>query len=220
MSALLTLGAAPVVSTASVHAAEVVLAAVSGGWHGVLGNVDRSMLKGLIIPGACGAAAGAFAATRLPTHYLGMAVSVYLLLVGTAVIRRGLRRGDREVHPRRLPTPALGAVGGFCDAVGGGGWGAVVSSTLIKNGSLPRFAIGTVSAAEFFVSAAASVTFLLSADLRLCRSIILALLAGGVVAAPLAAYLAKVLPVRPLTILVGLTVTALSLRRIALLLAG
>jgi uncharacterized protein len=121
-------------------------------------------------------------------------------------------RGERPVaaDPPRWIAP-LGLGGGFLDAIGGGGWGPMVTSTLLGHGTTPRFTIGSVNCAEFFVTAAISVTFLGTIGLELWP-IIAGLILGGALAAPVAAYAAKAIPDRPLMILVGSVIVLLSIR--------
>ena len=115
-------------------------------------------------------------------------------------------------HGRRFLAP-LGLTAGFIDATGGGGWGPIVTSTLIGQGGVPRFTIGSVNLAEFFVTLTISITFLLTIGLDLWP-IIAGLILGGVIAAPFAAYTTKHLPDRVLMIIVGAVVVLLSLRGI------
>jgi uncharacterized membrane protein YfcA len=109
-----------------------------------------------------------------------------------------------------VPVPAVGGAGGFLDAVGGGGWGPLVASTLIATGDEPRRAIGSVNLAEFFVTVTVSAAFLTQLDLANYGKIVLGLVIGGALAAPLAGYLLKIIPARVALILVGVVVTALS----------
>ncbi|MEK6629117.1 MAG: sulfite exporter TauE/SafE family protein [Acidobacteriota bacterium] len=211
---LLSLGLSPAVASASVHAAEIVTTGVSGLSHHAFGNVDRFLLKRLAIPGVIGAALGAYALVSAPGDSIKPFVALYLLLMGLLI----LWKTWTVARPHRKVTTHLrwlGLMGGFCDASGGGGWGPIVASTLVARGHHPRTSIGSVNLAEFFVTVSASVVFILTVGLS-HWSIVVALIIGGVAAAPLAAYAAKLLPTRPLMFLVGMLIVLTSLRTILL----
>jgi len=214
-SFLLSLGVPPAVASASVHAAEVFTTGVSGFSHWRLGNVDSRLLKRLLLPGVLGGVVGAYFLTRMPTHVIKPVVVVYLALMGIVIIHRAFRGvPQREVQSAVVP---LGLIGGFFDAIGGGGWGPIVTSTLMARGNSPRFAIGSVNLTEFFVTLAQSIVFMLTFTLhRDSLPIIVGLLIGGVVAAPLAAYAAKHVPARPLMMAVGVLIIILSIRTLIL----
>ena len=209
---MLSLGFPPATASASVHAAEVFTTGISGLSHWRFGNVDWTFVRRLAIPGVVGGAVGAYVLTTLPGDTIRPFVSAYLLLMGAWILWKALRnnRASAADEPPRWIMP-LGLGGGFLDAIGGGGWGAMVTSTLLGHGTRPRFTIGSVNAAEFFVTAAISVTFLGTIGLELWP-IIAGLILGGALAAPLAAYAAKAIPDRPLMILVGSVIVLLSIR--------
>lgn len=212
---LLSVGIPPPMASAAVHAAEVFTSIASGLSHLVAGNVDRRLLARIVLPGAAGAALGALLVARAPLGLVKPVVAAYLAVMGGVIVWKGLRnRRDGRVAMGRVVWLGLG--GGFFDAVGGGGWGAVVTSTFIARGTEPRLAVGTVSLAEFFVACAASAAFIATIGVGYWR-IIVGLLAGGVVAAPLAALVCRRLPARALMLLVGALVFGLSLRQIVLL---
>jgi uncharacterized membrane protein YfcA len=206
---LLTLGLPPAAASASVHAAEVFTTGASGLAHLTLGNVDRRLFLRLVGAGVAGAVAGAWLLTAIPATPVRLLVSLYLAAMGGLILRRALR-GTPPAGPAG-PLGLLGLAGGFCDALGGGGWGPLVASTLLARGTPPRFTVGSVNLAEFFVALAASATFLLTIGLGHWR-IVLALVLGGMVAAPVAALLCRHLPPRPLMLLIGLLILSLSLR--------
>jgi len=211
---LLSLGLSPAVASASVHAAEIVTTGVSGLSHHAFGNVDRFLLKRLAIPGVIGAALGAYALVSAPGDSIKPFVALYLLLMGLLILWKTWT-GARPHRKVTTHLRSLGLVGGFCDASGGGGWGPIVTSTLVARGQHPRTSIGSVNLAEFFVTVSASVVFILTVGLS-HWSIVVALIIGGVGAAPLAAYAAKLLPTRPLMFLVGMLIVLTSLRTILL----
>ena len=211
-SVLLSLGVSPATASACVHAAETFTTAVSGASHWKFGNVDRKLLLRLALPGAIGGAIGAYVLTNLDGDKIKPFISAYLLLIGLFIVWKALtKRVSEGAEPSRVAP--LGFVGGFLDSIGGGGWGPIVTSTLIGQGTTPRYAIGSVNLAEFFVTLTISATFVATIGLELWP-IISGLIIGGVIAAPFAAYATKVLPDKVLMILVGCIVAILSLRSI------
>jgi uncharacterized protein len=212
-SVLLSLGAAPATASASVHAAEVFTTGASGFAHWRLGNVRRGLVLRLAVPGALGGVLGAYVLVGAPTGVVRIFVSLYLLAVGGVILRKALRPRPAAELPS-AQVAALGLCGGALDAIGGGGWGAIVTSTLIGRGDVPREAIGSANLAEFFVTAAVSATFVATVGLSLWPTIA-GLVLGGMLAAPFAALTAKRLPDRPLMIIVGVVVSLLALRSLA-----
>jgi uncharacterized membrane protein YfcA len=209
-SVLAGFGVPAATASASVHVAEIFTTAASGAAHWRMGNVDFGLLRRLAIPGMVGGAIGAYALTTVPDEMVRPAVSAYLLAVGAVILWKALRERPAEGRPPKLVAP-LGLVGGFLDAIGGGGWGPLVTSTLIGRGATPRFAIGSVNLTEFFVTSTISATFVATIGLELWP-VVGGLIVGGVLAAPLAAYTTKRLPTRPLMILVAAVVIVLSVR--------
>ncbi|TET40845.1 MAG: sulfite exporter TauE/SafE family protein [Elusimicrobia bacterium] len=208
---LLSMGIPPVAASASVHSAEVFTSGVSGLAHLRFGNVDKKLFKKLLLPGIIGGILGAYILTVVPGKTIKPFVAFYLLIMGLIILRKAFKKIEqKEVKTRLLP---LGVSGGFFDAIGGGGWGPIVTSTLVAKGHNPRFSIGSVNLAEFFVTVAEVATFLTIIGL-VHWQIIVGLIIGGVMAAPLAAYVCKRLPSRALMIMVGLLIMALSIRTI------
>lgn len=216
-TALMATGMSPAVASANVHAAEVVTTAISGGSHALAGNVDWPLLCRLAPFGAIGAICGAVAAASLDLSIARPVIAAYLFFMGLVVIWRGLR-GQQKVSALGN-IPFLGAVGGFCDALGGGGWGPVVASTLIARGQDAARTIGTVNMAEFFMTSAATVAFASTLGLEFGAAF-LGLLIGGALAAPIAAFAVKKAQSTVLTILVGSVVCLLSSYNIFNWLAG
>jgi len=210
-SVLLSLGVPPATASASVHAAEMFTTAASGLSHWRFGNLRQSWVWRLVVPGMVGGAAGAYVLSSIPGETVRPFIGAYLMIMGGVILARAFRKMRERREPRRIE--ALGLAGGFLDSIGGGGWGPMVTSTLIGTGANPRQAIGSTSLAEFFVTATISATFFLTIGLELWP-IILGLVIGGVIAAPFAAYAAKKLPPRPLMALVGAVIIALSLREL------
>lgn len=208
---LLSLGVPPAVSSASIHTAEVFTTAASGLSHWRLGNIRWSFFLDLAVPGVAGGVLGAFVLTTIPPELIRPAVNAYLLGLGITILIGAYRRRVRDTTPSRSSVRVLGLCGGSLDAIGGGGWGPIVASTLIHRGTTPRFAIGTANLAEFFVTTTITGTFVLTIGIELWP-IILGLIVGGVIAAPFAAYVTRHLPDKPMMILVGAVVSLLSLR--------
>lgn len=206
---LLAAGIAPAAASASVHLAEIGTTAVSGFSHWRFGNVDLAVVGRIAIPGAIGAFLGATVLTNLSTASATPWMALVLLVLGIYVVCRlvllrppVVRAGTR---PRTGLLVPLGLVAGFVDATGGGGWGPVATPTLIATGRLdPRRVIGSVSAAELVVTVAASIGFVTALGSQgIQPSIVLALLVGGMIAAPLAAYLVRRVSLPLLGALVG-----------------
>ena len=207
---LLSMGVAPATASASVHTAEVFTTAASSLSHWRLGNVDKTLFRRLVIPGVIGGACGAYLLSSVPGETIRPFVGVYLAIMGAVILWRALRRRYGTLaEPKQVE--ALGLAGGFLDAVGGGGWGPIVASSLISQGKKARLAIGSTNAAEFLVTVTISGTFVLTIVLELWP-IILGLTLGGMLAAPFAAYVTRSLPDRPLMIIVGVIITLLSIR--------
>ncbi|WP_432891553.1 sulfite exporter TauE/SafE family protein [Kribbella sp. CA-245084] len=208
-TALLMTGISPAVASASVHLSEVGTTLASGLSHWRFGNVDWRVVALIGAPGAVGAFVGATFLSSLSTESASLWVAGLLLLLGVYILVRfgtGKVRAVIEGRPAGRFLGPLGLVAGFIDATGGGGWGPVANSALLSSGKLaPRRAVGSVNAAEFLVSVAASIGFLfgLGRD-NLPYGIVAALLIGGVIAAPIAAWLVSRLATRWLGVAVGL----------------
>ena len=215
---LLSLGIPPVAASASVHMAEVVTTGVSGVSHWRLSNVDWKLVRRLLIPGMIGGATGAYLLTSMDDNIIKPYIAVYLLIMGGVIVYKAFTLKPRNkpdgYHGPRISL--LGLFGGFCDAVGGGGWGPVVTSTLVARGKNPRLTIGSVNFSEFFVTLVQSILFVLTLSFGEYWQIILGLLFGGVIAAPIAARLAQKLPMKALMIFVGLLIIGLSIRTLVL----
>jgi uncharacterized protein len=207
---LLSNGFSPAVASASVHLAEVGTTLTSGLSHWRFGNVSWPLVARIGIPGAIGAFAGATLLSSLTGDWLAPAVAVVLFGLGTLVIVRSVRgdlRGERHDpgHLRSRLLAPLGLGAGFLDAVGGGGWGPVATPTLLAAGRVePRYVIGSVSAAELAVTVSASLGFLLGLGGEGVEApLVAALLVGGVIAAPLAAWLVRHADASVLGVVVG-----------------
>jgi uncharacterized protein len=206
---LLMIGTSPAAASATVHLAEIGTTLASGAAHWRFGNVDWRVVARIGVPGAVGAFVGATFLSWLSTEVAGPLMSVLLLGLGLYVLVRFTVRGvrsDRLGQPlrKRFLTP-LGLVAGFLDATGGGGWGPVGTPAILASGRLePRKVIGSIDTSEFFVAVAASLGFLVGlGSSGVDLSWALALLAGGLVAAPIAAWIVRLVPPRVLGSTVG-----------------
>ncbi|MDQ3152861.1 MAG: sulfite exporter TauE/SafE family protein [Actinomycetota bacterium] len=200
---LLALGTSPAIASASVHLAEVGTTLASGAAHWRFGNVDWGVVARIALPGAAGAVLGAYVLTSLSTEAAEPYMAALLIVLGTyvllrfsvravaATVVRGARPGSRFLAP-------LGLVAGFIDATGGGGWGPVATTTLLSSGRLePRKVVGSVDTSEFVVALAAGTAFLVALQGQGISWITVAgLLVGGVIAAPFAAWLVRIMPAR------------------------
>jgi uncharacterized protein len=209
---LLAVGISPALASASVHIAEVGTCAVSGISHWRFGNVDWSKIVWMAVPGGIGAFLGAIAVTWVATvaeEMIAPMIAIFLFALGVYVLARfSFRRREKPVQERPVPRgflAPLGLVAGFLDAAGGGGWGPISTPTLLSSGRMkPRKVVGTVDTSEFVVAVAASLGFLLALSFaEIPWQVVGALLVGGVVAAPIAAYVVRVLPARILGTAVG-----------------
>jgi uncharacterized protein len=207
-SFLLSVGVPPAAASASVHLAEVFTTGFSGLSHWKLGNVNKALFKRLVIPGVIGAVLGAYIVTSIDGKVLRPYISGYLLLMGLYILVKAFRRITVATEPPKYVAP-LALTGGFVDAVGGGGWGPVVTTSLISTGQEPRLTIGSVNAAEFFIAVASGVSLAVLGGFTVWVTIA-GLIFGGVFAAPLAAVLTKHAPTKVLMVIVGLLITGLS----------
>ena len=217
---LLTLGTSAAVASAAVHFAEIGTTLASGVSHWHAENIDKKILVRLAIPGGIGAFMGATFLSSIDLSSSKIFISTLLLFLGFLLLYRNLFQSptpqvaDPNNNPRFLTF--LGFSGGFVDAAGGGGWGPVVTPTLMTTTNMaPRKIIGTVSAAEFIVAVSASVGFLLNINkLDMNWSIVGGLALGGMLMAPIAARIVSKLPRKQLAILVGVAVIVINGYRI------
>lgn len=209
---LLANGASPAAASASVHIAEVFTTGASGWSHYTLGNVNKRLFWRLLVPGLIGVTAGALLLSHIDGAAIKPWISAYLLGMGGWILYRAYRlyRHKRAMvaaeHP---PVATLAITGGFLDAVGGGGWGPVVTTNLIGTGQDPRTTIGTVNTAEFFLSIAGAGVFTLFVGIT-DWYLIAGLVLGGMGAAPLAAHLTSRLSARTLLLMVGVLISLVS----------
>jgi uncharacterized membrane protein YfcA len=199
---LISLGVAPAAASAGVHTVETFTTCVSGISHIVHRNVDWKLLARLVLPGVTGAAGGAYLLTQIDGATAKPFVLAYLAFIGLFLVWRGVRYPP-EHRPAKVVAP-LALVGGFLDAAGGGGWGPVVTGNLLVQGTDPRRTIGTVNTSEFLITFTSAATFIVALGFAAFTVATLGLLIGGVVAAPVGAWLVKRMAPKPLLILVGI----------------
>lgn len=208
-SLLLASGLSPAAATATVHVAEAFTTAGSGLAHWKLGNIDKRIFGRIVIPGVIGGVAGVVLIANIDGKVIRPWISGYLLLMGLYIIFRAFRavRNFNLSGGRLVPVAAFG---GFADSVGGGGWGPVVTTTLLGAGHEPRTTIGSVNAAEFFVTLASGFSFALLVGIQTWESVA-GLILAGLLVAPFAAGLTSRLPKKWLMVGVGLLISGLSL---------
>jgi len=195
------------VASASVHFAEMFTTLASGISHFKLKNVDKRLFLMLLIPGVIGGVLGAYLLANFYSSAWDPIIDIYLIIMGFVVLLKVFKK-ERKVREPGKYVYGLGLIGGFCDAVGGGGWGPVVTSTLVATDHDVKTTIGSVNTAEFFVTVAQSATFVFTMKAAFLENMysILGLIIGGLIAAPFAAILCKKIPVKPLLLIVGLLI--------------
>lgn len=209
---LLSAGLSPSGASASVHVAEIFAAAAVGFFHRRHKNIDRNMVAKLALGGVFGSALGALLLTSISGSALKPYIAVYLLLMGGFILYRSFwRASPSRSQPINVRLSPLGLAASFCDAIGGGGWGVICTSTLVASGTDARLVIGSVSTARAFVALSASIVFLVRLRFEFWR-VVAGLVLGGVLAAPIAPFLTRTLPQKLRTGAVGALVCYLSLR--------
>jgi uncharacterized membrane protein YfcA len=211
-SFLLAAGAPPAMASGAVHLAEVFTTGVSGVSHLRLGNVSKTLFLSLLLPGIVGALIGVYILGQVDAAVLKPVVSAYLLLMGVYVFSKAFRHADRsasrrDLSPRKVAPLAL--VGGLMDTTGGGGWGPIVTTSLVGAGNDPRTTIGSVNLAEFFLTVTVAASFLSILDATVWV-LVAGLATGGLVAAPFAACMTKYLKAKTLLMLVGALISSIS----------
>ena len=216
---LLAFGVPPAAASASVHAAEMFTTAASATSHVSHRNVNWRLFWRLAPAGILGGVLGAYVLTAIDGAVLRPFVTIYLGLLGIYILYRAFRIRAAYQQPRTGIVLPLGVAGGFVDAAGGGGWGPIVTSTLIGSGGAPRYVVGTVNTVEFFVTTAISVAFLtalLTGHWEEAAGIdrhiwsVAGLVVGGILAAPLAGFVVRIIPAQRLMLLVGCLVVSLA----------
>jgi uncharacterized protein len=192
---LLSFGVGPAVASASVHAAELFTTAASAGSHIWNRNVNWALFRVLAPAGIIGGLVGTYVLTSFDAGIVKPYVAAYLAVMGIYILYRAFRKAATVAyHPNQVIVP-MGVVGGAMDAIGGGGWGPVVTTGLVGTGGAPREMIGTVNTVEFFLTLADH------------ASAVAGLIVGGVIAAPLAGYVTRILPAHQLMVAVGVLIS-------------
>jgi uncharacterized membrane protein YfcA len=199
---LLANGVNPAIVSSRVHSARVFSSGVSGYSHRRFGNFNKKLFRALVIPGVVGAVIGAAFAfyAQKYSSYVRIPVSLYTVYLGFFIIRKAFKKNNAKNKVKKVGW--LATAGGFLDAFAGGGWGSLVTSTLISKRKSPRYVVGSVCLAEFFVVLASSITFFI-----FLKSIplmdVAGLIIGGLIAAPIAARFVGKIPLKTMFILVG-----------------
>ena len=215
-SFLLAYGIPPAISSTGVHVAEMFTTGASAISHHRFGNINKKLVKHLLIPGVLGSIAGAYLLSDvIDGNAIKPFIAVYMIALAIIIIRKAMQKNIIKKKTKRLNI--LASFGGFMDSVGGGGWGPIVTSTLLGNGRNPRYTIGSVNAAEFAVAFASGVTFMFFGGIQGWQ-VIIGLILGGVIAAPIAAILVNRIKRKPMMILVGVLIIVLSLKTLSKLL--
>lgn len=199
------MGVPPAQASYKVHVIKILTSGVSGISHAITGNIHKCLFLMILFPGVLGGVVGAYGLAQIDGETIKPFVFAYLCLLGILLVYKGTKGRLRRRAPRALVP--LGFAGGVLDAIGGGGWGPVVSSGLMLQGSEPRKVVGSVNSAEFFVAIAISGAFLGQFGFEHLAGATLGLLIGGVLAAPLGAIAAKYLPAHIMLVLVGSVLT-------------
>jgi uncharacterized protein len=202
------LGVPPAQASARVHVVETFTTGISGLNHFFHGNIEWPLFWRLLVPGVIGGITGAYVLTSVDASIIKPFILAYLIGIGIWLLIRGLF-WQPAFKTARIITP-LGLIGGFLDAVGGGGWGPVVTSNLLVQGAEPRKVVGTVNTVEFFLALTISAAFIYHLGVADIAGPTLGLLIGGVVAAPIGAIAAKHIPAKVMLIMVGVVLTLTS----------
>lgn len=205
------MGVAPARASAGVHLVEMFTTGASGISHVLHKNVDWKLFARIAVPGVIGGVLGAYVLSNIDASVTRPIVMLYLTCIGFYLLYKALTYpSEPKVREAKVVTP-LGLIGGFMDASGGGGWGPIVTSNLLIQGTDPRKTVGTVNTAEFFLTTSISITFILTIGLEAFTVVTGGLLIGGLVAAPFGAMIAKRVQLRTLLLMVGTVLTATSL---------
>jgi uncharacterized membrane protein YfcA len=209
---LLFLGIPPHAVSASIHSAESFTTAAGSISHIKLKNVSKNLVKKLAIPAIFGAIIGAVSLTYLGEYYSKITktiISFYTLYLGIQILSNAFKQKRDKKLKKTTNLTRLGLIGGFIDSFAGGGWGPLVTGTLIKNSFTPRFAVGSSTVAKFILTLTAAITFIFALGIQ-HWNIILGLLIGGIFTAPFSAMLTAKLPVKSMFVVIGTLVIVMS----------
>lgn len=213
----LAMGVPPASASMGVHLSEILSNGIAGWMHYRFGNVNWKLFRILLIPGIIGAVTGAYLLSSLEhySHYTKPLVSLYTLILGVVILSKAfkLNRKHRDPKGKIKKISLLGLFGGFIDAVGGGGWGSIVLSSLIAGGRNPRFSLGTVKITRFFIALMSSLTFITMLNGAHWEAVA-GLVIGSALASPIAARVSNKISVKTIMVSVGVLVVLVSLRSI------
>jgi uncharacterized membrane protein YfcA len=210
---LLGYGISPIKAVAYIHIAEIFVSGSSGLNHWRIGNVDAKLFKKLLIPGIIGAILGALIITKIKIPYLSIVISIYLLFMGIFLIAKAYAKIKLQFKQKNSVVIPLAVTGGFVDGAGGGGWGPVVTTSLLGGKMMPKKVIGTVNASEFFINLASATAFLFLVKVTDWEALA-GLIIGGFLITPYAAKATSRMSVKMILTVVGCLITALSIRKL------
>ncbi len=210
---LLGYGISPVKAVAYIHIAEIFVSGSSGLNHWKIGNIDTKLFKKLLIPGIIGAILGALIIAKVKIPYLSIIISIYLLFMGIFLIAKAYSKIKLQFKQKNSVVIPLAVTGGFVDGAGGGGWGPVVTTSLLGGKMEPKKVIGTVNASEFFINLASAVSLLFLVKVTDWEALA-GLIIGGFLVAPYAARVTSKMSVKMILTFVGVLITVISLRKI------
>lgn len=209
---LLVLNVSPPAISASIHTAETFTSAAGSLSHFKLKNVNKKLVQKLAIPAVVGAIIGAIALTYLGERYAKAAkpfIAAYTIYLGIQILKNGLKKSQKtDTKHQKTNINLLGFSGGFIDSFAGGGWGPLVTGTLIKSGRIPRYVIGSSTVAKFILTITSAITFVITIGIK-HWDIVLGLLIGGIITAPFSAMLTSKLPTKKIFFIVGCLVVFL-----------
>ena len=212
----LTMGIPPAAASMGVHLSEIMSNGIAGWMHYRMGNINWKLFKMLLIPGIIGAVAGAYLLSSLEhySQYTKPFVSLYTLILGSVILSKAFNLKRKRTTEKIKRIPLLGLGGGFIDAVGGGGWGSIVLSTLIAGGRNPRFSLGTVKLSRFFIALMSSLTFITMLNGNHWEAVA-GLVIGSALASPIAAKISNQISTKAIMVSVGVIVILISIKSIA-----
>ena len=215
----LSMGIPPASASMGVHLSEIMSNGIAGWMHYRMGNINWKLFKMLLIPGIIGAVSGAYILSSLEhySQYTKPFVSLYTLILGFVILSKAFKIGAKRTSSKIKRIPLLGLSGGFIDAVGGGGWGSIVLSTLIAGGRHPRFSLGTVKLSRFFIALMSSLTFITMLSSNYWEAVA-GLVIGSAIASPIAAKISNRISAKAIMIAVAAIVIVISIRSIAIFL--
>ena len=211
----LTMGIPPAAASMGVHLSEIMSNGIAGWMHYRMGNINWKLFKMLLIPGIIGAVSGAYILSSLQhySQYTKPFVSLYTLILGVVILSKALNLKRKRTTAKIKRIPLLGLGGGFIDAVGGGGWGTIVLSTLIAGGRNPRFSLGTVKLSRFFIALTSSLTFFYMLNGTRWDAVA-GLVIGSALASPIAAKISNQISTKVIMVSVGIIVILISIKSI------